>query len=95
MGDDAQASAPAHILFEIVSVRGIVHADDAFGAVNFVPSVTAGKMARAGHQGTAVTVHPQRLGGRSIGQRWYSTVRSGFTLALKQHKNACFLLSLP
>lgn len=95
MGNDAQAGTLAHVPLETTPSRGVVHADDALSAIDFVPAVAASKVARAGHQGTAVTVHPQRLGGRSIGQRWYSTVRSGFTLALKQHKNACFLLSLP
>lgn len=60
--DDAQAGASAYVPLEARG-RGVVHADDTLVAVDIGAPPAARQVAGAGHQGTAVTVHPQRLGG--------------------------------
>ena len=65
---DTQAGAPADVLL-VAMARCIVHADDAFRAIDlFTPSVP-GQLTRAGHQSTGTATHLQSL------WRWRAQVR--------------------
>lgn len=61
VSDDAQRGAPADVASVPPGGRGIVHADDALGPVDLVASAPSDEVTRAGHQGTRLTVHPERL----------------------------------
>lgn len=61
VSDDAQGGAAAHVPGVTPGGRGVVHADDALGAVDLFTASASDEVTRAGDQGAGPTVHPERL----------------------------------
>lgn len=61
VSDDAQGGAAANVAGVTPGGGGIVHADDALSPVDLFTPGASNEVTRAGHQGTGLAVHPERL----------------------------------